>query len=134
MNPELLEMMPIKGDSDIVKVRRRIRDLSKGIGFKLADVTRVVTAASELARNIYHYAQEGTVHCYALKKGTKKGIKLVFEDKGPGIEDLELVMQEGFSTGNSMGLGMPGAQRLVDVMTVESEVGIGTKVEIIKWM
>lgn len=134
MKDELLEMIPIRSDGDIVKVRRRVRDLSKEIGFRLADVTRIVTATSELSRNIYHYAEEGTVSCYALSKGTKKGIKLLFEDRGPGIEDIEIVMQEGFSTGNSMGLGLPGSKRLVDVMTVVSEVGIGTKVEITKWM
>ena len=134
MSSELLEMMPIKSDGDIVRIRRRTRDLSKAQGFKLADVTRVVTAASELARNIYHYAQEDTVHCYALTEGRRKGIKLVFEDKGPGIEDIELVMEEGYSTGNSMGLGLPGAKRLVDKITIESEMGSGTKVEIIKWM
>lgn len=134
MSSELLEMMPIRGDGDIVKIRRRMRDISKAQGFRLADVTRIVTAASELSRNIYHYAQEGTVNCYALTEGRKKGLKLVFEDKGPGIENIELVMEEGYSTGNSMGLGLPGAKRLVDTMSVESEVGKGTKVEIIKWM
>ncbi len=112
MTATLIEQMQIRSDGDIVKVRRNVRDICKKLGFRLADVTRVVTAASELSRNIYRYAQEGTVDCYSLTEGRKKGIKLIFIDQGDGIGDIEEVLQEGFSTGNSMGLGLPGTQRL----------------------
>ncbi len=90
MSSELLEMMPIKCDGDIVKVRRRMRDISKAQGFRLADVTRIVTAASELARNIYHYAQEGTMHCYTLTEGRKKESNWYLKTRDPVLKTSRL--------------------------------------------
>lgn len=93
-----------------------------------------MTAASELARNIYRYAGEGEMRWNGVNDGKKTGIKLIFEDHGPGIADIETALSEGFSTGRSMGMGLPGAKRLMDEMEIESEVDQGTKVVVCKWM
>lgn len=128
-NPEVY----INTESDIVKVRKVIRDVTREIGFGITDVTRIVTAASELARNIYLYAKNGTLTYKTLKERNKTGVELVFQDKGPGIENVELAMGEGYSSSKSLGLGLPGTKRLMDEMVIESIVGMGTKITIKKW-
>jgi serine/threonine-protein kinase RsbT len=124
----------ITSENEIVMARKVVRDAATALGFGITDVTRIVTAASELTRNIYHYAMSGVVYWRELKHGTDTGLELTFEDHGPGIPDIEKAMEVGFSTGKGMGLGLPGSKRLMDEMTIESKVGIGTTVVVRKWL
>ena len=124
----------ITSENDIVMARKVVREAAAGMGFGLTDVTRIVTAASELTRNIYHYAMSGVVYWRELNHGTDTGLELTFEDQGPGIPDIEKAMEVGFSTGKGMGLGLPGSKRLMDEMTIESKVGKGTTVVVRKWL
>jgi len=124
----------IDGEGDIVAVRKVIRRITTEVGFALTDVTRIVTAASELTRNIYRYAGSGFVDWVILASHSNKGIELVFTDYGPGIEDLNKAMEPGFTTSNGMGLGLPGAKRLMDDMDIRSEPGKGTTVSVKKWL
>jgi len=124
----------IDSEGDIVSVRMSIRDAAKAIGFGVTEVTRIVTAASELTRNIYLYAGSGQV-CWRRVHGPRtQGIELVFEDQGPGIEDVDQAMEKGYSTSGGLGLGLPGAKRLMDEMEIETEVGKGTVVTVRKWL
>jgi serine/threonine-protein kinase RsbT len=124
----------IAAESDIVTARRIVREAAGVLGFGLVDVTRIVTAASELTRNIYHYAGTGVMRWRRLIQGGRTGLELVFEDHGPGIADVEKAMEVGFSTGKGLGLGLPGAKRLMDEMTIQSEPGKGTTVQVRKWL
>ena len=124
----------ITSESDIVMARKVVRDAATTLGFGITDVTRIVTAASELTRNIYHYAKSGVMHWRFLNQGARVGLELTFEDSGPGIPDVEKAMEMGFSTGKGMGLGLPGSKRLMDEMTIESTVGKGTTVVVRKWL
>ena len=121
-------------ESDIVTARRFVRAAAVALGFGIIDVTRIVTAASELTRNIYHYAGSGVMRWHALSQGGRQGLELVFEDQGPGIADVAQAMEAGFSTGKGLGLGLPGAKRLMDEMTIESRLGQGTAVRVRKWL
>ncbi len=121
-------------ESDIVTARRFVREAAVALGFGLIDVTRIVTAASELTRNIYHYAGRGVMRWHALREGDRVGLELVFQDQGPGIPDVSKAMEMGFSTGKGFGLGLPGAKRLMDEMTIESTLGQGTTVQVRKWL
>lgn len=132
-NVEGKEEMPIASESDIVTVRNVIRKAATEAGFGLTDVTRIVTAASELARNVFRYAGSGVLRWQRLDSDTSVGIEVTFEDQGPGIADVDQAMQEGFSTSRGQGLGLPGAKRLMDEMTVRSEPGGGTTVTVKKW-
>ena len=123
----------IKEDGDIVKIRKILRQFVKDIGFGVADVVKVVTSASELARNVYRYAGEGSLYYRKIVENQRTGIELVFQDSGPGINDLDLAMSDGYSTSGSLGLGLPGAKRLMDEMEVETEVDFGTKITVRKW-
>ncbi|MDT8447642.1 MAG: anti-sigma regulatory factor [bacterium] len=129
---EGFEFVPIKTESDIVRSRKVIRTLASKMGFRLTDVTRIVTAASELARNIYKYADQGQMCYRELQINGKLWLELVFEDQGPGIEDVEMAMGEGYSSSGSLGLGLPGTKRLVDEMEIESEAGVGTRITLRK--
>ena len=124
----------ITSENEIVTARKVVRDAATALGFGITDVTRIVTAASELTRNIYHYAKSGVVRWRELNHGTDVGLELTFEDQGPGIPDIEKAMEAGFSTGKGMGLGLPGSKRLMDEMTIESTVGKGTTVVVRKWL
>ena len=124
----------ITSESDIVMARKVVRDASTTLGFGITDVTRIVTAASELTRNIYHYAESGVMRWCSLNQDSRVGLELTFEDSGPGIPDVEMAMEPGFSTGKGMGLGLPGSKRLMDEMTIESTVGKGTTVVVRKWL
>jgi len=124
----------ITSENDIVMARKVVRDAATALGFGLTDVTRIVTAASELTRNIYHYAKSGVVRWRSLNQGAKVGLELTFTDRGPGIPDPEKAMEPGFSTSNGLGMGLPGAKRLMDEMTIESTVGKGTTVVVRKWL
>ena len=135
MNPQLPQNQKIQicNDDDIVRVRKLARDYAVKLNFKLIDQTKLFTAASELARNIILYAGKGEATFSILNHGTKLGIQIVFEDKGPGIPDIELAMKDGYSTSGGLGLGLSGAKRLVDLFDIKSKVGEGTTVSIIKW-
>ena len=124
----------ITSENDIVMARKVVRDAATTLGFGLTDVTRIVTAASELTRNIYHYAKSGVMHWRALNQDSRVGLELTFEDSGPGIPDVEKAMEPGFSTGKGLGMGLPGSKRLMDEMTIESTVGKGTTVVVRKWL
>jgi len=134
MNEARQGQFQIESENDIVMARKVVRNAATALGFGITDVTRIVTAASELTRNIYHYAKSGVVHWRALNQGAKVGLELTFEDRGPGIPDIDKAMKVGFSTGNGLGLGLPGAKRLMDEMTIASTVGQGTTVVVRKWL
>jgi len=132
--------MEIRSDTDVVDIRSKVRDLCNNVGFSLSETTRVVTATSELARNIIEFAETGEVRWKILENYSASapqeetvGIELTFEDDGPGIEDLEWAMQDGTSTGNGLGKGLPGAKKLMDEMEVESGPGSGTRIILKKW-
>lgn len=128
----LAEDLPVKSEPDVVAVRRRVREVSTELGFSLVDQTKLVTAASELARNTIIYGGGGTMHVEALN-GPRRGLRLTFEDKGPGIPDLELALRDGFTTGSGLGLGLGGAKRLVNDFEISSRAGQGTKITITRW-
>jgi serine/threonine-protein kinase RsbT len=115
-----------------VSVRRRVREFASSLGFTLVDQTKVVTAASELARNTMIYGGGGSMRAEALN-GPRTGLRLTFEDNGPGIPDIELALRDGFTTGSGLGLGLGGAKRLVSEFEVSSRVGEGTRVTITRW-
>ena len=128
------DKVDITSESDIVQVRTTVRETAINIGFGVTDVTRIVTAASELARNIYRFAGTGVMYYKTLDNGGRKGIELIFEDSGPGIENIEVAIGEGYTTGNGLGLGLPGTQRLMDEMEIDSKVDTGTTVRVVKWL
>ena len=118
---------------DIVNVRQVVRSWSISLGLGLVDLTKLVTAASEIARNTVEYGGGGTLQIEELRDGLRQGVRLVFEDKGPGIADLDRAMTDGYSTGTGMGLGLGGTRRLVDDFDITSTPGVGTRVSITKW-
>jgi serine/threonine-protein kinase RsbT len=127
------ERIAITSENDIVTARRRGRELAVEGGFEGSDLTVIATAISELARNIVAYAREGEMTLRIIRNGQRSGLVVVASDQGPGIDDLSLVMQDGFSTGRSLGLGLPGAKRLMDEFDIVSELGRGTTVTMTKW-
>jgi serine/threonine-protein kinase RsbT len=126
------ENLPIRQEIDVVAVRRHVRELATKLGFSLVDQTKLVTAASELARNTMIYGGGGFMLAETLN-GPRSGLRLTFEDKGPGIPNIELALRDGFTTGSGLGLGLGGAKRLVSEFEVVSRVGEGTKVTITRW-
>lgn len=120
-------------DGDVVTARQKGRELAAQAGLMGSDLTLVATAISEVARNIVSYAERGEIVLSVVQSGQRRGICIVARDDGPGIADIELAMQDGFSTGRSLGLGLPGARRLVDEFEITSEVGKGTTVTMRKW-
>jgi serine/threonine-protein kinase RsbT len=127
------EIASINTSSDIVKVRQLVREWAISLGFSLVEQTKMVTAASELARNTLEHGGGGKVRLEALNNDTRRGLKLIFSDEGPGIADLEQALKDGFTTGNGMGLGLSGAKRLANDFAIDSEPGRGTKVTITRW-
>ena len=125
--------MTIVKEVDVIPFRNRLREQAAKIGMSLVNQTKVMTAASEIARNMLKYANGGTVLIEVVNKGHENGIRLTFTDEGPGIKDIKLAMKDGYSTGKSLGLGLPGTKRLVSQFDIVSEVGKGTTVTIIKW-
>jgi serine/threonine-protein kinase RsbT len=127
------EQRPVRTPEDVVSVRRIVREWSVATGFSLVDQTKMVTAASELARNALEYGGGGSVTLELLNDGRKRGLRLVFEDQGPGIANVELALRDGFSTGKGLGLGLGGARRLAHEFSIESAPGKGTRVGIVRW-
>ncbi|GAB4093077.1 anti-sigma regulatory factor [Flaviaesturariibacter terrae] len=127
------DAIAIQKEQDVVPFRNRVREYAVRIGMSLVNQTKLITAASELVRNMLKYGGGGTTAIEVVSKGRENGIRLVFTDKGPGIKDIPQAMQDGFSTGKSLGLGLPGAKRLVSEFTIDSSPGKGTTITIIKW-
>jgi serine/threonine-protein kinase RsbT len=125
--------MEIRASDDIVLVRQAVRKKSVALGFGLVDQTKVVTASSELARNTLDYGGGGVCHLELVENGARAGLKLTFEDQGPGIDNLELALTDGYTTGNGMGLGLSGAKRLSHEFELWSKPGEGTRVSILRW-
>ncbi len=123
----------VQSDLDIVTARSMARDIARGIGFGSVDQARIATAVSELARNIFVYAKTGEITARMVERNGRKGIEMEFRDQGPGIADIEQAMQDGFTTAGSMGMGLPGARRLMDDFEVQSKVGVGTTIVCRKW-
>lgn len=123
----------INSDLDIVIARTLARDTAKSLGFGPIDQARIATAVSELARNIFLYAGTGSVTVRAVERHGRKGIEIICEDKGPGIANLEASMQDGYSTSRGMGLGLPGAKRLMDEFYIKTQEGVGTTITCYKW-
>src|SRR5580765_1034470 len=126
------EQLPVKAEPDVVAARRRVREVSSQIGFSLVDQTKVVTSASELARNTIIYGGGGTMKVETLN-GPRSGLRLTFEDRGPGIADIDMALRDGFTTGSGLGLGLGGAKRLVNEFEIDSRVGEGTRITITRW-
>jgi serine/threonine-protein kinase RsbT len=127
------ETVEVRSSDDVVVVRQKVRDWAVTLGFRLVDQTRLVTAASELARNTLQYGGGGTATIEALSNGVKKGLRLTFEDKGPGIPDIGLALTDGYTTGGGLGLGLSGARRLCSEFEIVSRVGEGTRVTVARW-
>ena len=124
---------PIQSSEDVVRVRQLARERAVAQGFSLVDQTRLVTAASELARNTLEYGGGGEVTVEVLSDGIRKGVRLTFSDHGPGIVDIDLALKDGYTTGGGLGLGLSGARRLSNEFRIESKVGEGTRVAITRW-
>ena len=127
------ETRPVRSSEDVVVVRQAVRALAIKLGFSLVEQTKIVTAASELARNTVDYGGGGIVRLQTLTDGRRVGLRLTFEDKGPGIENLELVMKDGYTSGGGLGLGLGGARRLSNEFEIVSRPGEGTRVSIARW-
>jgi serine/threonine-protein kinase RsbT len=127
------DTMPIEKEQDVVPFRNRVKEYAVKIGMSLVNQTKLITAASELVRNMLRYANGGITTIEVISKGRENGIRLMFADQGPGIKDIGLAMKDGWSTNRSLGLGLPGTKRLVSEFDIQSTVGIGTTVTIIKW-
>jgi serine/threonine-protein kinase RsbT len=127
------ETFPITTSADVVKVRQVVRQWAAELKFSLVDQTKLVTATSELARNTLEHGGGGSMLAVIVEEGARKGIKLVFDDKGPGIANIELALRDGYTTGSGMGLGLSGSKRLVNDFQINSEPGRGTTVTIIRW-
>ncbi len=123
----------VAADEDVVRVRQLVRSVAVAARLSLVEQTKLVTAASELARNALAYAGGGRVEVETVTNGRRTGVRVTFVDAGPGIADLELALTDGYSTGTGLGLGLPGARRLVDDFEIETKVGRGTRVTTIKW-
>ena len=127
------DTMKIEKEQDVVPFRNRVKEYAVKIGMGVVNQTKLITAASELVRNMLKYGGGGIAIIEVINQGRENGIRLIFEDKGPGIKDIQLAMKDGFSSGKSLGVGLPGAKRLVNEFEIKSIVGEGTTVSIIKW-
>lgn len=130
---EPVQEIPIATDQDVVHVRQAVRALAVQTALTLVDQTKVITAASELARNTLIYGGGGSAALFAAKNGRRLGVRVIFTDQGPGIADVELALTDGYTTGTGMGLGLSGARRLVDEFDIRTARGEGTRIVITKW-
>jgi serine/threonine-protein kinase RsbT len=127
------ETRPVEGSDDVVGVRQLVREWAVAAGFSLVDQTKLITAASELARNQVQYGGGGTLRIEFLNDSAKRGVRLIFEDRGPGISDIEQALKDGYTSGGGLGLGLGGARRLVNEFEIFSRPGEGTRVTITRW-
>jgi len=133
MNPIQTESLPLQSEQDIVLARQAVRNRMREIGFSIVDQTKMVTATSELARNTVIYGGGGQMLCEVLQNGIRSGLRLTFEDQGPGICDLNLAMTDGWTSGKGLGMGLSGSKRLVNDFEITSQPGKGTRVVIARW-
>ena len=127
------EVRAVRTSEDVVLVRGMVREAAVAAGFSLVDQTKLVTAASELARNMVIYGGGGMLHVASLNDGPRRGVRLTFEDQGPGIADVDQALRDGFSSGNGLGLGLGGARRLVNDFEIQSRPGEGTRITVARW-
>jgi serine/threonine-protein kinase RsbT len=127
------ETLPLKTSNDVVFARQKVRQRATELHFGLVDLTKLVTAASELARNALDHGRGGQMSIEEITAGAKIGLKLVFEDQGPGIPDIEMALRDGYTTGSGMGFGLGGSKRLVNEFSIETAPGKGTKVTVVRW-
>jgi serine/threonine-protein kinase RsbT len=133
MNVRKREVLQLRSDSDVVRTRQAVRTMCAEAGFTLVDQTKMVTAASELARNTIIHGRGGTATLESLEDGARKGVRMTFEDEGPGIPDVQQALKDGFTTGMGMGLGLGGSRRLVNEFDITSAPGSGTRVIAVRW-
>jgi serine/threonine-protein kinase RsbT len=131
--PQASETLALRSSEDVVIARQHVRARAIEQGFSLVDQTKLVTAASELARNTLHYGGGGMMHVELLSEGIRRGVRLIFEDHGPGIADISVAMRDGYSSGGGLGLGLGGAKRLANEFSIESTPGAGTRIMIARW-
>jgi serine/threonine-protein kinase RsbT len=134
MPTETDETMPVRTSDDVVRVRQAVRARTVGVGFSLVDQTKIVTAASEIARNTVDYGGGGTARIEVVRNGQRRGVRLTFTDQGPGIADLTMALKDGYTTGSGLGLGLSGAKRLCNEFDVRSTPGQGTVVTLARWV
>jgi serine/threonine-protein kinase RsbT len=127
------ERLAIRSSEDVVRVRQQVRVLAVAAGLSLVDQTKIVTAASELARNTLDYGGGGTALLELTEDVGRRGVRLLFEDQGPGIPDIQAALKDGFTTGSGLGLGLGGARRLSNEFSIDSKPGVGTKITIVRW-
>jgi serine/threonine-protein kinase RsbT len=127
------ERLEIRSSDDVVKIRQQTRVMAVAAGLSLVDQTKIITAASELARNTLDYGGGGEALMEVVEENARRGVRLVFEDQGPGIPDIEQALKDGFTSGSGLGLGLGGARRLSNEFAIESKPGIGTKITIARW-
>ncbi|HEY2110326.1 MAG TPA: anti-sigma regulatory factor [Dongiaceae bacterium] len=127
------EQVAIRAGDDVVRARQAVRALALQAGFSLVDQTKIITAASEIARNTLDYGGGGELTLELLRDGARRGLRLTFTDQGPGIPDIDLALKDGYTTGNGLGLGLSGAKRLSNEFAVDSKPGTGTKITLARW-
>jgi len=127
------EPVPLREEQDVVRARQAVRARMQQLNFSLVDQTKMITAASELARNAVTHGKGGEMAIEVVNNGSRTGIRLTFQDNGPGIEDLSLAMKDGWTSGGGLGMGLPGTKRLVNDFDIESAVGKGTRIIIARW-
>lgn len=130
---EAMQVLPLKTDEDVVRLRKQVREDLVALGFSLIEQTKMITAASELARNTLRYGGGGEAHIFQLSDGSRRGLSLSFIDQGPGIADINLALTDGYTSGGGLGLGLSGAKRLADEFEIDTAPGRGTTVTIAKW-
>lgn len=130
---EQTDTVPVRSSEDVVRVRREVRTRALAAGFSLVDQTKIVTAASEVARNTLDYGGGGTARLEIVRNGTRRGVRLVFEDQGPGIADVNLALADGYTSSGGLGLGLGGARRLSSEFDISSSPGQGTTVTLTRW-
>lgn len=133
MNVESSETLPVLKGEDVVKVRQAVRVKAVAIGFSLVDQTKIITAASEIARNTIDYGGGGTAQMEHVRAGARNGLRLIFADKGPGIPDIARALQDGYTSGGGLGLGLSGAKRLSSEFDIQTKMGEGTTITLIRW-
>jgi serine/threonine-protein kinase RsbT len=127
------EKLAIRAGDDVVRARQVVRALALQAGFSLVDQTKIITAASEIARNTLDYGRGGELTLELLRDGARRGLRLTFTDQGPGISDIDMALKDGYSTGSGLGLGLSGAKRLSNEFAIDSKPGAGTKITLARW-